>query len=172
MSKAIQYTHAVAWSVLAFAKLGKGDAAANLFSLVNPINHASSRAGVHRYKVEPYVVAADVYSVAPHVGRGGWTWYTGSAGWMYQAGIESILGFRVRGAFLLIEPCIPTDWRHFEIVFRYHATRYEISVENPSGPNLRVASVHLDGALLSPADQTQIPLTDDGGIHNIVVTLG
>ena len=93
-----QYTHGAIWSVLAFAALGDGDKAGELFSILNPINHASTRAGVHRYKVEPYVMAADVYSEPPHVGRGGWTWYSGSAGWMYQAGIESILGFRLRGA--------------------------------------------------------------------------
>ncbi len=83
-----QYTHAAAWSIMGFAALGQGDKAAELFSLINPINHTATRAGVLRYKVEPYVAAADVYSVAPHVGRGGWTWYTGSAGWLYRAGIE------------------------------------------------------------------------------------
>ena len=92
-----QYTHGAIWSVLAFAALGDGDKAGELFSILNPINHASTRAGVHRYKVEPYVMAADVYAEPPHVGRGGWTWYTGSAGWMYQAGVEWILGFRLRG---------------------------------------------------------------------------
>ena len=92
-----QYTHAAAWSIMGFAALGQGDKAAELFALVNPINHTSTRAGVLRYKVEPYVVAADVYSVAPHVGRGGWTWYTGSAGWLYRAGIEAILGLRIKG---------------------------------------------------------------------------
>src|SRR5208337_1972719 len=93
-----QYTHAAAWSVMAFAALGEGDKAVALFSLLNPINRARTRADVLRYKVEPYVVAADVYATAPHVGRGGWTWYTGSAGWMQRAGVESILGLRIRGA--------------------------------------------------------------------------
>ncbi|MGH7487870.1 MAG: GH36-type glycosyl hydrolase domain-containing protein, partial [bacterium] len=101
-----QYTHAAIWSVLAFAALGDGDKAGELFSLLNPINHASTRAGVYRYKVEPYVVAADIYAESPHVGRGGWTWYTGSAGWMYRAGIEWILGFRLRGSVLHLDPCI------------------------------------------------------------------
>ena len=95
-----QYTHAAAWSVMAFAALGEGDKAAGLFSLLNPINHARTRAEVHRYKVEPYVVAADVYAAPGHVGRGGWTWYTGSAGWMQRAGIESILGLRLQGRVL------------------------------------------------------------------------
>src|SRR5204863_9836800 len=109
-----QYTHAATWSVIAYAILGQGNKAAELFSLLNPINRTTTRAYVHRYKVEPYVVAADVYSVAPHVGRGGWTWYTGSAGWMYRAGLEWILGFRVQGATLLLTPCIPESWPHLE----------------------------------------------------------
>ena len=95
---------------MAFAALGEGDKAAELFSLLNPINHARTRADVHRYKVEPYVVAADVYAAPPHVGRGGWTWYTGSAGWMQRAGIESILGLRLQGAVLHLDPCIPKAW--------------------------------------------------------------
>ena len=102
-----QYTHGAIWSVLAFAALGDGDKAGELFSILNPINHASTRAGVHRYKVEPYVMAADVYTEPPHVGRGGWTWYTGSAGWMYQAGVEWILGFRLRGTTLAARPVHP-----------------------------------------------------------------
>ena len=93
-----QYTHAAAWAVIAFAMLGDGDKACELFSMLNPIHHASTRAAVHRYKVEPYVVCADVYAMPPHVGRGGWTWYTGAAGWLYRAGLEWILGFRVQGA--------------------------------------------------------------------------
>src|SRR5256886_2186064 len=126
-----QYTHAAIWSVLAFAALGDGDKAGELFSLLNPINHTNSRAGVSRYKVEPYVVAADIYAERPHIGRGGWTWYTGSAGWMYRAGIEWILGFRLRRSELHFDPCIPRAWRGFEITFRYHSSRYEIVVENP-----------------------------------------
>src|SRR5690606_12264034 len=98
-----QYSHAAMWAILAFAELGDGDRAASLFSLLNPINHARTAAAVERYKVEPYVVAADVYSVAPHTGRGGWTWYTGSAAWMYRAGIEGILGLRREGRALVIE---------------------------------------------------------------------
>jgi cyclic beta-1,2-glucan synthetase len=166
-----QYTHAAMWSVIAFALLGDGDKAGELFSLLNPINQASTRAGVHRYKVEPYVVCADVYSTAPHVGRGGWSWYTGSAAWMYRAGLEWILGFRLRGATLLLDPCVPRAWLGFEIVFRYHSARYDITVENPRGATRGVTRVELDGAALS-GDPAQIPLANDGAVHRVRVTLG
>ena len=166
-----QYTHAAAWSVIAFAALGEGDKAASLFSLINPINHASTRASVHRYKVEPYVVAADIYSEPPHVGRGGWTWYTGSAGWIYQAGVESILGLRRQGAFLLLDPCIPKYWPGFEITYRFASTRYEIAVENPHGVSRGVASAELDGQPMSEVPIRAL-LVDDGKTHNIRVTLG
>ena len=109
-----QYTHGAIWSAIAFAMLGDGDKANELFSMLNPINRSRTRDAIHRYKVEPYVICADVYSQPPHVGRGGWTWYTGSAGWMYRAGLEWILGFRVRGTILLIDPCIPKVWKNFE----------------------------------------------------------
>jgi cyclic beta-1,2-glucan synthetase len=166
-----QYTHAAIWSVLAFAALGDGNKAGELFSLLNPINHASSRAGVYRYKVEPYVVAADLYAEPPHVGRGGWTWYTGSAGWMYRAGIEWILGFRLRGTKLHIDPCIPCAWRNFEITFRYQSSRYEIVVENPQRVARGVSSVELDGASLA-AGSMHIQLADDGTTHHVRVVLG
>ncbi len=166
-----QYTHAAVWSILAFAALDDGDQASELFSLLNPINHASTRAGVQRYKVEPYVMAADVYAEPPHVGRGGWTWYTGSAGWMYQAGIEWILGFRLRGATLVMDPCIPRDWPRYEIDFRYRSARYEIVVENPNGVSRGMASAELDGRTL-PAGDAAVPLADDGATHRVRVVLG
>ena len=166
-----QYTHAATWSAIAFAALGDGDKAAELFSLLNPINRTSTRADVQRYKVEPYVVAADVYSVAPHVGRGGWTWYTGSAGWLYRAGIEAILGFRLQGEFLCLTPCIPKAWPRFEIVFKYRSARYEIAVENPNGVNRGVAHAELDGRTL-PERPTRVPLADDGHTHTLRVILG
>jgi cyclic beta-1,2-glucan synthetase len=140
-----QYTHAALWAVCAFAALGEGDKAGELFSILNPINHASTRAGLYRYKVEPYVAAADIYAELPHVGRGGWTWYTGSAGWMYRAAIEWILGFRLRGPALHLDPCIPRSWPGYEVTFRYHSSRYELSVENPYGVARGVSRVTLDG---------------------------
>jgi len=166
-----QYTHAAIWSVVAFAILGEGDKAGEQFSMLNPINHASTRAGIHRYRVEPYVACADVYAVPPHVGRGGWTWYTGSAGWMYRAGLEWILGFRLRGATLVIDPCMPKAWPRFDIVFRYHSARYEIAVENPRGVSRGVARTELDGEDL-PINQSVIPLTDDGATHQVRIILG
>jgi cyclic beta-1,2-glucan synthetase len=166
-----QYTHAATWTVIAQAILGRGARAAELMALLNPINHTSSRADVQRYKVEPYVVPADVYSVAPHVGRGGWTWYTGSAGWMYRAGLEWVLGFRVRAGSLLVTPCIPADWPSFEIIFRHGSARYEILVSNPDRVCRGVARIELDGVRL-PTGQTHIVLADDGLTHALNVTLG
>jgi cyclic beta-1,2-glucan synthetase len=166
-----QYTHAAAWSVIAFAKLGQGDRAMQLFSLVNPINHSRSRTGMRRYRVEPYAVAADVYSVVPHVGRGGWTWYTGSAGWLYRAGIEAILGFHLQGRHLLLAPCIPNEWPHFEISFRYRSARYEIVVRNPDGVSSGVVQVTLNGTSL-PDGVARILLLDDGATHHVALTLG
>jgi len=166
-----QYTHAAVWSVIAYASLGQGNKAAALFSLLNPINRTSTRAYVHRYKVEPYAVAADVYSVAPHVGRGGWTWYTGSAGWMYRAGLEWILGFRVQGASLLLTPCIPESWPHLEIVFRYRSARYQILIDNPRGVSQGIAHAECDGTTLSDG-QTRITLLDDGKTHSVRLVLG
>jgi cyclic beta-1,2-glucan synthetase len=166
-----QYTHAATWSVMAHAMLGHGNQAAELFTLLNPISHSSTRADVQRYKVEPYVIAADVYSVAPHTGRGGWTWYTGSAGWMYRVGVEWILGFRIQGASLLLTPCIPENWPGFEISFNYRSARYLISVANPHAVSRGIASAELDGELL-PSGQARIALVDDAATHHIRVVLG
>ncbi|MEA2204781.1 MAG: hypothetical protein QOE77_1557 [Blastocatellia bacterium] len=164
-----QYTHAALWTLIAYAMLGEGDRAGELFALLNPINHASTRAGLHKYKVEPYVAAGDVYAVPPHTGRGGWTWYTGSAGWMYRAGLESMLGFKLRGNVLRIDPCIPRNWRDFEITYRRGKTPYRIKVENPIGISSGVARVELDGVLQTGEE---VKLQDDGQPHHIHVVLG
>jgi len=126
-----QYTHAAIWAAWAFAELGQGDRAAALFQLLNPITHTDTREKALRYRVEPYVVAADVYGVSPHTGRGGWTWYTGSSGWMYRLGLEAILGLRQAGQVLRISPCIPKTWPGFRLTYRVGTTSYDISVENP-----------------------------------------
>jgi cyclic beta-1,2-glucan synthetase len=166
-----QYTHAAIWAVIAFAALGDGDKAGELFAILNPINHASTRAGLYRYKIEPYVAAADVYSENPHVGRGGWSWYTGSAGWMYRAGIEWILGLRLRGATLYLDPCIPRAWPRFEVSFRYHSSRYELLVENPYGVTRGISEIEMDGRPVEVSTRG-IPLQDDGQAHRIRAILG
>ncbi len=167
-----QYTHAAVWCILAFAALGDGDRATELFSILNPINHGKTRSGVQRYKVEPYVIAGDVYAEPTHLGRGGWTWYTGSAGWMYRAGIESILGFRLRGTTLTIDPTIPRTWPTYDITFRYHAATYTITVENPNKATRGVATAELDGTPLEVKDgKAEIGLIQDGQ-HTVRVVLG
>jgi cyclic beta-1,2-glucan synthetase len=166
-----QYSHAAMWSVMAFATLGDGDKAAALFALVNPINHARTRAGVHRYKVEPYVIAADVYAAPAHVGRGGWSWYTGSAGWMQRAGVESILGLRLRGQFLCLDPCVPKSWPRYEMTVRYRSARYEILVDNSSAVTRGILSVDFDGQAVAERP-LRLPLLDDGITHRVHVSLG
>jgi cyclic beta-1,2-glucan synthetase len=164
-----QYTHAALWTLIAFAILGDGERAGELFSLLNPINHSATRAGLHKYKVEPYVAVGDVYAVPPHTGRGGWTWYTGSSGWMYRAGLESILGFQLHGDRLQIDPCVPRWWRDFEITYRRGRTIYRIRVENPLAFSKGVASVELDGALQTG---DEVPLSDDEQTHQVRVVMG
>jgi cyclic beta-1,2-glucan synthetase len=166
-----QYTHGAIWSVIAFAELGDGNKAGELFSILNPVNHTSTTAGLYRYKVEPYVMAGDVYAAeGPHTGRGGWTWYTGAGGWMYQAGIEWILGFRLRGTELRLDPCIPATWPGFQIRFRYHTTTYEIVVDNPHAVSRGILSAELDGDLVP--DGASVALHDDGATHRLRVVLG
>ncbi|KFL26615.1 glycosyl transferase [Devosia sp. 17-2-E-8] len=166
-----QYSHAAMWAIMAFARLGLGEKAHDLFARVNPVNHALDPVAVARYKVEPYVVAADVYSVTPHVGRGGWTWYTGSAGWMYRAGIEGILGLRRRGDVLIVDPCIPAAWPAFSAILNVAGTRCEIIVRQGSEPSGAVGSAALDGTRLLPQRGVfQLPL--DEGKHVLVVEQG
>jgi cyclic beta-1,2-glucan synthetase len=166
-----QYTHAAMWVTLAFALLGDGDRAAELFSLINPVNHSSTRPAIHRYKVEPYVVCADVYSSPAHIGRGGWTWYTGSAGWMYRTAIEGILGLHLRGGTLRIDPCVPRGWAGFEITYKYGSSRYHVAVDNPKGVSRGVVRAALDGSDITPSP-CEIALTDDGSYHYARITLG
>jgi cyclic beta-1,2-glucan synthetase len=164
-----QYTHAALWTVMAFARLGDGDRAAELFSLLNPVNHGRTSAEVARYHAEPYVVAADVYSVPPHTGRGGWTWYTGSAGWMYRVAMETILGITLRRGALHIDPCIPRAWPRYDVTFKPSRTPYHIVVENPDGVNRGVKRLEVDGADRTGQD---IPILDDGAEHHVLVVLG
>jgi cyclic beta-1,2-glucan synthetase len=166
-----QYTHAALWAVMAFAGLGKGDKATALFALLNPINHARMRSDVHRYKVEPYVVVADVYGVAPHVGRGGWTWYTGSAGWMQRAGIESILGLRVEGDVMHLDPCIPKTWPGFKMTVRFRSANYEVLVENPDGVSQGIVAATVDGESAGERP-LRFNMLDDGVTHHVRARLG
>ncbi len=163
-----QYTHAATWVVQATALLGSGTRALELFDLLNPILHASTPEEVQRYRVEPYVVAADVYS-EPHSGRGGWTWYTGAAGWLYRVALETILGFRVEGSRLLLNPCVSRDFRSYEIVYRHRTTSYQIRVENPDGVERGIRSLELDGV---PQAGLEIGLVDDGQRHEVRVLMG
>jgi len=165
-----QYTHAAMWAVLAFTTMGEGDKAGALFAMLNPINHARTREEADRYKVEPYVAVADIYSTAPHVGRGGWSWYTGSAGWMQRAGVEGILGIRIQGMSLHIDPCIPHAWPGFTATITWRSARYTVVVENPTRAERGVRSIKLDGIALP--GRAIVDLVDDGGRHTIDVTLG
>jgi cyclic beta-1,2-glucan synthetase len=165
-----QYAHAAVWAVMATAALGNGDRAREVFSYVDPIERARTPADVERYQVEPYVVAADVYAEPPHVGRGGWTWYTGSAGWMYRAGLESILGVRLRGVALHVNPCIPRRWRSYEVTVRYRSARYVIRVENPNGVMQGIAHIEVDGMRVAPS--AAVTLADDAKTHSVRVVLG
>jgi cyclic beta-1,2-glucan synthetase len=164
-----QYTHAAVWFVMAVARLGRGDEAVELFHTLNPVNHTRTAADVERYKIEPYVMAGDVYARTPHDGRGGWSWYTGSAGWMYRAGLESILGLRRHGDTFVVDPCIPSAWPEYRIVWTFETSRYEITVLNPERRCRGVATVVLDGA---PTDPEGIQLINDGATHVVTVVLG
>ena len=138
--------------------------------MLNPINHALNRSGVARYRVEPYVMAADVYAEPPHTGRGGWTWYTGAAGWMYQAGLEGILGVRKVGDELHIDHAITRTWPGYEVDLRYCSAHYVITVENPQGVSSGVVSIALDGR--RPTRPRPVSMVDDGAVHQVRVIMG
>jgi cyclic beta-1,2-glucan synthetase len=167
-----QYNHAAAWSVAAFAGLGEGAKAHELFSMLNPVRGAGSRAGMQRYKLEPYVMAGDVYSQPPHTGRGGWSWYTGSAAWMYRAGVESILGITLHGDAIAVDPCIPPQWPGFEAHLDWHGTPIEIRVVNPSSVSRGVAGMEMDGNPIPCPVDRRIILPRDGMTHVLRLILG
>ena len=164
-----QYTHAATWVVLATALQGRGDRATELWNLINPISHATTAEAVEHYKVEPYVVCADVYGAPPHTGRGGWTWYTGSASWLYRVAVEAILGFHLKGETLRFEPCIPPGWPGFEMIYRYRSATYRILVDNSARTGRGVRTVELDG---QPLSDGTVPLSDDWKTHAVRVRLG
>ena len=162
-----QYTHAALWAVLATAMQGDSTRAFELFQMLNPLTHTASADGVARYKVEPYVVAADVYTAPSHVGRGGWTWYTGSASWMYRVGLEQILGFRRTGDSLRIVPCVPADWPAFTIRYRHGESNYTIEVQSPAAVAQQGARVSINGV---PQRAETFDLRADGGEYTVHVT--
>lgn len=164
-----QYTHAAVWVIMAYAIMGDGDKAWGLFNMLNPINHANTMLEALRYKVEPYVMAADVYAVPPHTGRGGWTWYTGASGWMYNVGIQQILGFKKKGDRILFEPCIPRDWSEYNIRYKHSKdTTYSIVVRNPNRVSKGEVTISMDGGKL---EGNEILLAEDGIEHIVEVTL-
>lgn len=164
-----QYTHAATWVVWATALQGDGDLALKLWNLINPICHGVTREQVERYKVEPYVVSADVYGAHPHIGRGGWSWYTGAASWFYRVALEAILGFRQQGRFVRFEPCVPPSWAAYEITYRYGSATYRVRFDNAGGIGRGVLSVTLDG---EPAANKSVPLADDARTHDVHVIIG
>jgi cellobiose phosphorylase len=167
-----QYTHSAVWATMAFAEMGDARRAWWLMDLINPLHHGRTPEEVAVYKVEPYVVAADVYSVAPHTGRGGWTWYTGSAGWMYRLIIESLLGLQLRiddtGASLTIRPCLPAEWTGYRLDYRFRETSYQVVIEI-SGDAAAGTSIEVDGM---PHPGQAIALVDDGGTHEVHLRAG
>jgi cyclic beta-1,2-glucan synthetase len=161
-----QYTHAALWAVLATALRGNGDRAFELYQMLNPLTHSRTPEEVETYKVEPYVVAADVYTAEGHLGRGGWTWYTGSASWMYRVGLEGILGFQKRGDTLFIEPRAPTSWPEYTIEYRHGKSVYTIVVSNEGEGWRGPVEVAVDGQVSSSG---AVPLVDDGQPHTVTV---
>ncbi|MBX9721329.1 MAG: hypothetical protein K2X81_08045, partial [Candidatus Obscuribacterales bacterium] len=160
-----QYTHAAIWATMAFAALGEKQKAWDLWTMINPVNHGNSAKAIELYKVEPYVVAADVYAVAPHTGRGGWTWYTGSASWMYRLLIESLLGIRLDVNKLSFSPCVPESWKEYKVHYRFHETIYHVTVI-PLQQEDEEQSVKVDNVI---QNDLFVLLVDDGYQHQVEV---
>jgi cellobiose phosphorylase len=162
-----QYTHAAIWAAMAYAKLGDSFHAWELLNIINPINHAKSPEDIARYKVEPYVVAADVYALSPHIGHGGWTWYTGSAGLMYRLIIESLFGLKLEVDHLHIEPCLPADWKRVKVFYRFRDTNYNITIiritETDKKPGITINGVEQENVM--------VPLIDDRQEHNVEIRI-
>src|SRR5262249_28532969 len=152
-------THGAIWVALAYARRGDGDRATEILRLLNPVEHSRVPEDVERYRVEPYVIAADVYALAGQVGRGGWSWYTGSAGWLYRTWLEAVLGFTLRGSQLTMQPAIASAWDGFTLHYRHRSATYEIVVENPDHVSHGVAYLELDGQRLTT---DAVELQDDG----------
>jgi len=168
-----QYTHAAIWATMAFAMLGDTERAWELFAMLNPIHHGSQPEDIERYKVEPYVMCADIYAASPHTGRGGWTWYTGAAGWMYRLTVETLLGLYLEGDHLRIAPCIPADWESYKIQYRFHDTFYHITIRRVAEKSNQVSRVSVDGTEVGGEEGAgRIPLVVDRQEHHVEVELG
>ncbi|KXS31615.1 MAG: Cyclic beta 1-2 glucan synthetase, partial [Candidatus Gallionella acididurans] len=168
-----QYTHAAIWTTTAFAMMGDEERAWELYAMLNPVNRGSQPEESERYKVEPYVMCADIYGAAPHTGRGGWTWYTGAAGWMYRLTLETLLGLNLEGDHLRIAPCIPAHWNEYKIHYRYRDTFYHIIIKRVGKQSGSTINVTMDGIIVGGAGQPQgmIPLKDDRREHHVEVNL-
>ncbi|MFN0113503.1 MAG: GH36-type glycosyl hydrolase domain-containing protein, partial [Paracoccaceae bacterium] len=166
-----QYTHGAAWVALAFARQGDGDRAVSLLRMLNPIEHARQEEDFARYKVEPYVVAADIYALKGHIGRGGWTRYTGAAGWMYRAGIEGLIGLTRAGDHLRLNPCFPKAWPKVTAEVTLGQARFRVTILNPQGLGRGVLSAELDGLALA-TDPEGVPVRISDGEHELTVVLG
>jgi len=169
-----QYTHGACWLVQAMAEVGRHERAATLLDMLTPVSHALTREAADRYKLEPYVVAADIYGEPPHEGRGGWSWYTGSAGWLYRVALETILGFHVeRGDTIVLRPRVPAAWPGYRVTYRTSAgSVYEIEVTNPTRRAADIASVDVDGHAVESRDTAvRIPIVSDGRAHRVTVVL-
>jgi cyclic beta-1,2-glucan synthetase len=166
------YSHAACWMALAHALLGDGKGAVEIWRMISPVNRSANTVDADRYRIEPYVVAGDIYGMPPHAGRGGWTWYTGAAGWLYRVAIEAILGLKLLGGKFRVEPCIPPEWSEFTIAYRHYSSRYVIRVINPQHVSQGVLRVELDGEVLPPEAEEMIVMADDGREHQVLVVLG
>ena len=163
-----QYTHAAVWTIIGFAMSGEVEKAWELLSLINPVNHALKKADTKVYSVEPYVVAADIYTNPQHLGRGGWTWYTGSAGWLYRLVVETLLGITLQVDHLSFKPLLPASWKQVKVHYRYHQTFYHIEVTGQLGSH-KLRSVAVDGV---EQPDHRIPLVNDHREHKVVIQLG
>ena len=164
-----QYTHSSCWVIIAESILGFGDKALEYYRMINPIEHSRTKEASNKYKVEPYVIPADIYGAGNLAGRGGWTWYTGSASWYYMAGIKYILGFKIKNNTIKINPCIPKDWKEYEIKYRYENAIYNIKIKNPEGKNKGVTKILVNGKEIEK--ENGIKLEKSANVYNIEVIM-
>jgi len=163
-----QYTHSSIWAIIAEAILGFGDKAGEFYRMINPIEHSRTKEAANKYKVEPYVISADIYGQKNLAGRGGWTWYTGSSSWMYEAGIKYLLGLRIQKNKLSIKPCIPSDWKEYSIKYKNGNSVYNIKVNNPNGKSNTVETFKVNGKIIN---EKEITIDKNGGIYNIEIQM-